>query len=214
MKDNLSKKVATIMRNNYAATFCKHGPTPEGVDWGKNHKNAELRLKKMGELILQPVTGKISVLDVGCGYGTFYEHLQNQLAGNFQYTGIDLCGDMIRAAKRQHPKATWLIDDFMAHNFGQKKFDYIICNGIFTQKFTTSTLEMAEYFKLFVAKLNKLSRRGFAFNVMSSYVNFRVDNLYYVNPAEMLSYLLTKVGRNVRLDHTYGLYEYSCYVYK
>ena len=202
------------MRKKYSAKFRQYGPTPEGVDWGKNRQNTELRLKKMSELIGQPVSGKPSILDVGCGYGAFYKYLQDNVTGNFQYTGIDLCGDMIKSAKQQYLGGVWLTDDFISHDFGSKKFDYIICNGIFTQKFTTSTLEMTEYLKLVIDKFNKLSRRGFVFNVMSSHVNFQVDNLYYFSPTDMLSYLLINVSKNVRLDHAYGLYEYCCYVYK
>ena len=102
----------------------------------------------------------------------------------------------------------------MSHNFGERRFDYLVCSGIFTQKLSVTGKDMRSYLEEFISKINRLATRGFVFNTMSSHVNFRRRNLLYVDPAELLGYLLKHVSRLVRIDHTLPRYEYACYVYK
>lgn len=205
--------MARIMKGHYSKKFEQYGASPEGVDWGKKHREVELMLKMSG-IILEPSLEGMSILDVGCGYGAFYGYLKKHFKGVPRYTGIDLCDNMVREAKAEHRKNNFIAGDFMAYDFGKKKFDYVICNGIFTQKLTANNSEMFEYLKSFIKKMDKLSKKGFVFNVMSTHVNFKVRNLYYLDPAKILSYLLSNVSKNVKLDHSYGFYEYTCYVRK
>lgn len=210
----LSKKIANDMKQHYSATFLEHGPTSEGVDWGTKADRIKTRLEKMAAVIIGDNSIKIRILDIGCGYGAFYEYLSSCYAGEVEYTGIDLCENMIKEAKKQHPHAKFIIGDFMDYDFGEEVFDYVICNGIFTQKLSASSLEMHEYLKQALQRMFNLCQKGFVFNIMSSYVNFHSENLFYFSPAELLSYLLSNVSQNVRLDHSYRFFEYSCYVYK
>lgn len=206
-------RIVNMMEKHYSETFKKYGETSRGVDWGRT-ENAKLRLKKMAEVILKTPDELITILDIGCGYGAFFEYLKNNFKWKFKYIGIDICTNMIKKAKSKYPKADFIVGDFMSYDFGNKKFDYLICNGIFTQKLTASTMEMNDYIKLFIKKMNHLSKKGFVFNIMSTYVNFQTENLYYFSPPEMLSYLLFNISKNIKMDHSYKLYEYSCYVYK
>ena len=57
------------------------------------------RFRKMMEL--GDFNGK-SLLDVGCGVGGFYGFLKERDV-RVDYTGIDICEDMIRAAKQDYP---------------------------------------------------------------------------------------------------------------
>jgi hypothetical protein len=56
-----------------------------------------------------------------------------------------------------------------------------------------------------------LSRRGFAFNALTSYSDAdkqRAD-LYYADPRQVLDHCLRRWPRRVALLHDYGLYEFT-----
>jgi hypothetical protein len=81
---------------------------------------------------------------------------------------------------------------------------------------------MERHTKRLARKMFELCRHGVAFNMMSTRVNFMVDNLYYQNPADLLAWLLAEVSPRVRLDHGYSslasgkgkFYDFTVYVYK
>lgn len=211
---NWDKNVASLMERHYSGTFRKYGPTSRGVDWGNKIWKVDARHHKMAALFEHDRRKKITVLDVGCGYGAFHEFLAKNKIKGVHFTGIDVSQPMIMEAQKRFSRAKFICGDFMSHNFGGRKFDYIICNGIFTQKLSVPRDEMQKYLQRFVVKMNRMARRGIAFNVMSSRVNFRRRNLFYLDPAWALTYLLKNVSGKVVIDHAAIPYEYFCYVYK
>lgn len=59
--------------------------------------------------------------------------------------------------------------------------------------------------------LDRTSRRGFAFNCLTSYSNadkMRGD-LYYADPCKLFDYCKRKYSKNVALLHDYGLYDFT-----
>ena len=92
-------------------------------------------------------------------------------------------------------------------------FDYIIINGVFTQKLEMSFDQMFDFFKLLVQRVIIKAVKGIAFNVMSKYVDWEKDEAFHL-PFDILSDFLCKsVSRNFVFRHDYGLYEYTTYVY-
>jgi hypothetical protein len=63
-------------------------------------------------------------------------------------------------------------------------------------------------------------QKGIAFNAMSTYVDFQVDDLYYSNPLAVFDFCKKNLSRKVTLKHDYILregsipFEYVIYVYK
>jgi hypothetical protein len=49
---------------------------------------------------------------------------------------------------------------------------------------------------------------------MTTKVNYFSNNLYYKNPAELLSWCITEITPYIRIDHAYPLYEYTVYLYR
>lgn len=49
------------------------------------------------------------ILDVGCGYGRFYQAFKNAGA---EYTGIDFSKEMIKLAREKHPDGIFILEDF------------------------------------------------------------------------------------------------------
>jgi SAM-dependent methyltransferase len=204
--------VTRLLRNHYAATFAEHGPTVQGVDWGTDDARAELRHEKMAVLFDQSAGARPTVLDVGCGYGAFLGFLIARDA-EVDYTGIDTVQAMVDHAAESFPAATFVCGDFLQTDLGL--FDYVVCNGVLTQKLTATDAQMADYANRLIRKMFDSCNRGVAFNVMSTAANFMADNLYYRDPAELVAWALANVTRRIKLDHLYApLYELTLYLYR
>ena len=94
------------------------------------------------------------------------------------------------------------------------KPDYIIMNGLFTEKCNLSYEEMKEYFEAFIKKAFELCNKGIAFNVMSKDVDWERDDLFHLPLNELSRFLTRDLTRRYIIRNDYGLYEYTTYVYK
>ncbi len=202
-------EITYSLQQHYQKTFDAYGPTSEGIDWGEHEERVTLRYEKMAQLFETKTNA--SVLDVGCGFGGF----QNYLEANgyvFDYHGIDVVDNMITWARTHQNNACYISGDVLTYEF-ERQFDYLICNGILTQKLEASILEMDAYAKALIKRMFSLSKNGIAFNIMSTKVNFFSENLYYRSPVEMLAYCMSEFSTKIKIDHSY-LYEYTIYIYK
>lgn len=205
-------KVSKGLRDHYEKTFRQYGATSKGVDWGENEEHQLLRYRKMLAVIQQEQTETPTVLDAGCGYGGLLAYAgKNGMA--LQYTGIDVAESMILWAREAFPKAAFIAGDIFEVGI-TKRFDYVVCNGILTQKLDVPGLVMDEFAGRLIHRLFELCEKGIAFNVMTTKVNYFSNNLYYRNPAELLAWCMTEITPRVKLDHAYPLYEYTVYLYR
>ena len=208
----MNNNISNNLKLHYEECFKKFGATSEGIDWGNDINKLFIRYDKMLELFVNDKSVEKSLLDVGCGYAGFYEYIKNNQI-NINYSGIDIVQEMIQHAKNKNPTIKELIyDDFLDFNFN-KTYDYIICNGILTQKLETSNMDMDIYANKLIKKMYQLSNKGIAFNIMTTKVNFFSNNLYYRNPSELMAYCMSEITNKIKIDHTY-LYEYTVYLYK
>ncbi len=212
--DEKFAEISKAMETHYSATFAKHGATSRGVDWGPEDQCA-LRYSKMLEVIPDRERAKeqnFELLDVGCGFGGLLGHA-TQAGLQLNYSGLDVSQPLVEQGRALYPNAQWMQGDVLQVDDAQR-YDYVVCNGILTQKLKASHLEMNAYAHAVIRKLFGLCKKGAAFNVMSTHVNFQADNLYYHSPVEMLAFCLGNLTRKVRLDHAYPLYEYTVYLYR
>lgn len=203
------------MKEYFTQTFEQYGPNVQGVDWGGPNDEPKLRMRydKMLSVIQNCYNKpeKITLLDVGCGYGGLYEYAKSK-GVEFDYTGIDICENMISYAKENNPYAVFICDDFLKHQFDEK-YSFVICNGILTEKLSASILDMDKYARTIIHKMYSLCECGVAFNIMTSQVDFTNNILYYKSPLEILAYCMTLTEKFV-LDSSYPLYEYTTMLYK
>jgi len=204
--------ITESLRRHYSEKFSQHGPTSEGVDWGSDESKMLLRYDKMLTVIETPLANKPSLLDVGCGYGGLFSYIAKR-GIELDYTGIDIAENMIKWATEKLKSGNFLCGDILNYEF-HGKYDYVVCSGILTQKLEASAADMDRYAAILIRKMFDLCRRGMAFNVMTTKVNYFSNNLYYRNPAELLSWCLSEITRHIKIDHTYPLYEYTVYLYR
>ena len=201
------------MAKHYTSAFDLHGPNSQGVDWGEKEWAAVCRNRNMIGVV-KDLNCSTTLLDVGCGYGALGE-LIRQEGIQIEYNGIDVAENMIDYAKsRFGPESDFVCEDFLEWQ-PRRNYDYIVCNGVLTQKLDATHLEMHQYSKRLIQKMFDCANIGIAFNCMSTYVNFQKDNLFYKNPSEMLAWCMSQLSPHVRLDASYELwYEYTVYVYR
>jgi len=205
-------EVSKKLKEHYEATFRANGPTSQGVDWGAENSRLELRYEKMLAVIPQGTEGRPSLLDVGCGFGGLLDYAQSK-GIDLDYTGIDVAENMIQWARDNFPDAVFICGDVLDVEFG-RRFDYVICNGILTQKLDISGSSMDQFAARLIKRMYELCDQGVAFNVMTTKVNFFSNNLYYRNPAELFAWCFSEITPFIRLDHAYPLYEYTLYLYR
>src|SRR5687767_2650607 len=141
-----STSITQELKTHYSQKFDEFGATSKGVDWGKE-EDVWVRYDKMFAVMmgqeLPNINNQTTLLDVGCGYGGLFAYAEKQ-GIKMQYTGIDVASNMISWAKKHLESGEFIEADFTQHSFGGRTFDYIVCNGILTQKLNASLLDMDE----------------------------------------------------------------------
>jgi SAM-dependent methyltransferase len=193
----------------YTAKVQTHGATPQGVDW-----NGEDSQRLRFDQLLRLIDGQaepMSVIDYGCGYGGLVESLAARVT-DFSYCGYDVSEAMIAAARDAHGEDQRV--SFVSKEQDLRPADFTIASGILNVRLGQPEDAWREYVLETLDKLAAVSRRGFAFNALTSHSDperMRPD-LFYADPAVLLDHCLQHYSRNVVLDHDYELYEFSVIV--
>lgn len=206
------KTYDTIIKH-YEACLEKHGDTHLGVDWPKAD-DAEKRYKIMLDIInLRPNT-EVNILDFGCGTAHMYEYILKNNLSNIKYAGLDISEKFVAVSCNKYPAINFYCGDVLDAKFELPKYDYILMNGVFTEKRELSFDEMWQYLTNVLTKVYTQCNKGVAFNVMSKQVDWERDDLFHVSLDKLSEFLCKNISRNYVVRNDYGLYEYTVYIYK
>jgi SAM-dependent methyltransferase len=194
----------------YADKVRRFGATARGVDW-----NSELSQILRFDQFLRGLDehGLASVNDFGCGYGALLDYLRGG-GRRCRYTGFDVSDVMIAAAVEAHRGD--VMCTFTTDARAVLPADYTFASGVFNVKEDHAPDDWQEYVLATLATLDRLSERGFGFNMLSSYSDqeHRRANLFYGTPAVFFDYCKTHFSPRVALLHDYPLYEFTILVRK
>ncbi|NML47787.1 class I SAM-dependent methyltransferase [Ramlibacter sp. G-1-2-2] len=194
----------------YAGRLAQHGQTAQGVDW-KDEGGQVLRFEQLARVIAPGEP--FSLTDLGCGYGALFEFLQTRYPA-FSYLGVDVAEEMAVAARERHAGQSQA--RFLAASEPDQLADYGVASGIFNVRLGRGDAEWQAYLETTLDVLDRTSRRGFAFNCLTSYSDadrMRPD-LYYADPCRLFDLCKRRYSRQVALLHDYGLYEFTILVRK
>ena len=202
----------TAVEALYTTNLAAHGVTSTSVGW-PDPDSQQLRFDKLAYLLeLDQPSEPIAVNDWGCGYGALLHYLVARPGLRLdRYYGYDLSGPMLAAAREAtaDPRAEFIHGGDITH-----EAHYSFVSGTFNVRFGASDEAWARYIERVLVQLSAQSTRGFAFNLLSSYVDWRKDGLFYADPHVFFDFCKRNVSRYVSLLHDYALYEWTIVVVK
>ena len=193
----------------YTDNLKEHGTSSESVGW-PNKQDHALRFEKLFQGV--DLTRIRSLNDLGSGYGAVLEYLISYDKALESYFAYDISQDILDAIDIQRYKQT-NIKKFLEPNLSTLA-DFSIVSGIFNVRFSETDELWQDYILKTLSNLNENSIQGFSFNLLSTYVDFKKDHLFYGDPLFFFDYCKRKFSRYVSLHHDYPLYEWTMVVKK
>ena len=190
----------------YSGRLETHGATARGVDWNSSESQT-LRFEQLATL--WKGQDELDLIDYGCGYGALVDFLAAR-GVRFRYQGFDISDAMIREAESRAGDGV----RFTAAADRLVRADFVVASGIFNVKLDSTDGDWRDYMRRTVDRLAALSRRGFAFNALTSYsdADRRRPDLYYADPGFWFDYCTRAHSRFVALLQDYPLYEFTLLV--
>jgi SAM-dependent methyltransferase len=202
------RTILDAVANYYRRTFAEHGATAQGVDW--NSPESQDRRFEQFELLFRDESGAFSVNDLGCGYGAFAAFLEERRPAA-AYAGYELSEEMV-----DHARATFGARPNMRFILGTDldPADFSVASGIFNVRLEFPEHEWEQYVEETVDDLRRASRKGFAFNMLTTYADSdrKRPDLYYADPCRVFDMCKRRYSRDVALLHDYGLWEFTMIV--
>jgi SAM-dependent methyltransferase len=192
----------------------RHGDNYKGVGWTKSQAHADLRYRIMLEQVRRPIAGRVTLLDVGCGASHLLQYMRTHGVTDIEYSGLDLSTKFLALAARKFPGVSYFHADLLDYQTRMPKFDYVVLNGLFNYKGTASDDAMWAYVKALLRRVAHIARVGFAFNVMTKYLDSERQDLFHLSLDTMAAFISREISRAFIIRHDYGLFEYTVYVYK
>lgn len=180
------------------------GPTAQALGW-RDQAQQHLRFRVLAEIA--DCTGQ-QVLDVGCGFGDLLDYLEHRRQKPALFTGTDLNPALIEVARAKHPGSVFITTAGLS-SLPDESQDWVMISGLFNFRIEDNTA----FLRNTVAESFRIARRGVAFNVLGSRVDFQEPHLFYHNEEDTFAFART-LSRFVTLRADYPLYEFTVYLFK
>jgi SAM-dependent methyltransferase len=180
------------LKEHYRDLLLRHGDTPAAAQWS-SRESQERRFRNL--MRVGPIEGA-RLLDFGCGTGHLATYLA-QAGIDVSYTGVDIVPELLETARAKHPR----------HRFGElakfagERFDYVLVSGVFNNRQRGNRA----FYQRSVTELFALCDKGLAFNMMSTYVDYRDEQLFYEQPERAFSFVKKNLTPYVNLVHDYDV---------
>ena len=128
---------------NYENCLQKFGTTNKGVDW-PNEQDANRRYKIMLGLTKDKDIDTISLLDFGAGCAHLNDYIVKEKLLNIKYSALDISKKFCSVIKTKYPNINiYNLDILNKDDFKLLPiFDFIVMNGVFTEKRDLSNEKM------------------------------------------------------------------------
>lgn len=193
----------------YETSFRNNGLSSKSLGW-KSSEEQDLRFQILTDHIKTNST--IDVADYGCGFGDLLRYVERTRKFSIaSYVGYEINTVIARQA-RQFLSASSVPSEIFENPEPERVVDWSIASGTFNVKLSRSSEEWKTYVQDTLYKLFERSRLGISFNLLSTYVDWTDDALFYADPGEFFAFCKSCMSKNVRLIHDYPLYEWTIVV--
>jgi SAM-dependent methyltransferase len=189
----------------YQRRIASHGPTLASLNSGDEEKQ---RLRH--QVHTSALRGKCpTVLDVGCGLASFYEHLtrENRVC---QYTGFDIVPEYVEWCRTRFAECRFELRNIFLEGIGGG-FDSIVMSQAFNNRYEQSDNALVVQTALRLAYT--CARVSVSIDMLSTYVDVRRPELFYYAPEEMFAFAKT-LARRVVLRHDYRSAEFCLQLFR
>ncbi|MBW7909071.1 MAG: hypothetical protein H3C50_09170 [Kiritimatiellae bacterium] len=135
------------------------------------------------------------ILDFGCGTASLFEYLDSVGQAPAFYCGVDIVRDFFPHARIKVPKGHFCHPD----ELGEMRFDYAFVSGVFNNRRRGNR----KFWRESVKSLYSRCDVGVAFNMMSTYVDYRDPKLFYEHPMSAFDFVKRNVTPYVTLYNDY-----------
>ncbi len=152
-------------------------------------------------------TNDASILDVGCGNGELLNFL-NMSGYTGKYTGIDVHPNLLAEARETYPNGRFLELNILDE--APATADYVVMSGLFNANFGQDW----RFVERFICRMFQCSARATIFNAISTHVNSRHEAMFYVDPSDVIRFVLKELTTKVRMSHGFVPFNYTICLYK
>ena len=199
------------LSKHYGELVRRHGDRPESAQYA----DRETQERRMAVLCEVGVTKDSKVLDLGCGTGQLLSFLQRSLGYDGEYVGYDISPEAIELARSIHPAGRFEVRNILEQPI-EETFDYILVSGVFNNRISDNRAFFEAISRLLMARVEV----GYAFNMLSQFVDYFDDGLYYEDPLYAFRFCKEQLSPLVTLRHDYSVrpgsipFEFSIYVHR
>lgn len=205
-RDGRRARPLDSVRELYSSNLTAKGVGPASVGW-PDEASQRLRFQKLAYVIDPDGDAPLRYNDLGCGYGAMFPFLRDHVSASLgHYRGYDISPEMLQAARSfiDDPKG-----EFIEGARLDRPADYSFVSGTFNVRCNATDKEWLAYILEVLQNMAECSRQGFAFNLLTTYVDWKEPSLFYGDPAFFFDYCVTKFSRRVALLQDYPLYEWT-----
>ena len=161
----------------YNERFQKYLNTPKGVFWNST-LSQDLRLNIiLDKIIKKSKSNKVSLADVGCGYGRLFEIIiERNLVNKIEYYGFDINKELISFCTKQNK---FQKVNFKVGTCPSKKVDFVVMSGTYNLT-PINNISLWENYIITNLRYNwKFATKGIIFNCLVNEERTVKNKLYY-----------------------------------
>jgi len=178
------------LKKIYSKNVKKFGCIPAAIFW-----NSEQSQRKRFEILINLIKNfeknyKLSIADIGCGYGAFLDFLIKYNYKNIKYSGYDINPTLIKSCLKKYPKIYFSINNFPSVNC-----DLAVMSGTYNLCVTDNISLWEDYIIYNLRKCFSYCKKGIIFNLQYSDTSYIKNFIYYTNVENMKKILNKQFSR-------------------